>query len=394
MRNIALVVSLLLVGILLFGCTSSNNQNPIQGHTQDYTPGHTQNYTPEHTQNHTNNTPVETYKGGAIRIESDRDFTAANGVVKGSGTPADPYIIEGWTIDGSSFNTSDAEWGGIYIYGTSKYFVIRNCRVENVKGYGVSLVYVHAGRIENCTFTNNELGFSLEGSDNLIISGNTMENCKGDCMLGNEGNNNVTISNNLIADCGGDGINFLYYLNSQVINNTVRNNSGPGIRVSDSMNCTISNNVVQGNGAGGIDVSYSSWEGGDKNTVSNNDVSNNGGTGIAVLGIYDTITNNTVNWNKVGISLERAYLTDIVAGNNIISNNTASNNQQDGFYLDFHCEGNTVADNTFVSNDLAKTYHYDYKYKRVEDWNDMSIYDKNNTFTDNTYGTIYIYGEE
>ncbi|MGH2807859.1 MAG: hypothetical protein ACRDKT_11360 [Actinomycetota bacterium] len=33
-----------------------------------------------------------------IRILTDKDFTEANGVVRGSGTEADPYVISGWSI--------------------------------------------------------------------------------------------------------------------------------------------------------------------------------------------------------------------------------------------------------------------------------------------------------
>ncbi|MEN3009655.1 MAG: hypothetical protein ABDI20_01510 [Candidatus Bipolaricaulaceae bacterium] len=35
---------------------------------------------------------------GPIVILSDQDFTAENGVVAGTGTPTDPYLLVGWTI--------------------------------------------------------------------------------------------------------------------------------------------------------------------------------------------------------------------------------------------------------------------------------------------------------
>src|SRR2546426_10672179 len=34
-----------------------------------------------------------------ISIEGDAGFTPANGVTGGTGTPSDPYIIEGWEIN-------------------------------------------------------------------------------------------------------------------------------------------------------------------------------------------------------------------------------------------------------------------------------------------------------
>ncbi|HDD59552.1 MAG TPA: hypothetical protein ENF69_01220, partial [Euryarchaeota archaeon] len=38
-----------------------------------------------------------------IRIDSDDDFTYANGVLWGTGTPDDPYIISGWVINASKY---------------------------------------------------------------------------------------------------------------------------------------------------------------------------------------------------------------------------------------------------------------------------------------------------
>jgi parallel beta-helix repeat protein len=243
--------------------------------------------------------------------------------------------------------------------------------------------------------TNVYQGISIGGSDNLIVSGNIIENCtKGSGITeGMYSNENIMLSNNIITNCKGDGIYLFSYKNSYVINNTLRNNSGSGISVDASMNCTISNNIIRGNKYEGIDLSDSGWKGGDKNTVSNNDVSGNGGIGIDILGSYNTITNNTVNGNLGGISLASAGLTYIVAGNNIISHNTASNNKRNGLDLDFHCEGNTISYNTFASNNAANEYdsiEWDSE-ETVPRWYDMRIYDENNTFTDNTYGTIYIY---
>src|SRR5439155_6381742 len=39
---------------------------------------------------------------GPIAIVNDSDFTPANGVTGGNGTPSDPYVIEGWSIESPS----------------------------------------------------------------------------------------------------------------------------------------------------------------------------------------------------------------------------------------------------------------------------------------------------
>ena len=413
MKNATFVASMLLIGILLFGCASMNNTNYTPNYTSNYTPdniNYTQNYTSNYTQNYTTNaspeniSPIGTYKGGPIFIKEDKAFTAANGVVSGSGTAADPYIIEGWTIDASASNASVEPWinYGILISQTSKYFVIRNCRVENSTGYsvGISLGLLKNGRVENCTVANGFTGILIDGCHNVVVSGNTIENCKDDAIY-NVGyfSEGITISNNVITNCKGTGIDFHYFKDSFVTGNTIRN-GGSGIRVTATTNSTISNNIIQGNTYDGISISNSNWKGGkdwvggDNNIISNNDVSNNGGTGISVPCIsdtYDSITNNTVNGNKWGIQLSGMNVK--TANNNIISHNTANNNKENGFYVDTGCVGNTVSYNTFLSNNANNEFYIDTwgTKERLPRWYDMYIYNQNNIFTENTYGTIYIY---
>src|SRR5713101_9548732 len=62
---------------------------------------------------------------GPIVIESDANFTSANGVVSGLGIEGDPYVIGGWEIAGP---TDPA----ISIHATRAWFVIRN--VTTVRG--------------------------------------------------------------------------------------------------------------------------------------------------------------------------------------------------------------------------------------------------------------------
>ena len=59
------------------------------------------------------------YSHAPIDILYDFAFTYANGVVSGSGTSDNPYIIEGWKIITSGTH-------GIRISGTTKHFIVRN----------------------------------------------------------------------------------------------------------------------------------------------------------------------------------------------------------------------------------------------------------------------------
>ena len=67
-----------------------------------------------------------------IRIDSNADFTGANGVTGGNGTPTNPWIIENYEIDGTGYKSC------IYIGNTTDYFVIRDCYIHdatNIEGF-------------------------------------------------------------------------------------------------------------------------------------------------------------------------------------------------------------------------------------------------------------------
>ncbi|MCD6384052.1 MAG: hypothetical protein J7L88_06285, partial [Thermoplasmata archaeon] len=80
-----------------------------------------------------------------IRVDNDAELAAV--ATSGSGTFLDPYIIEGYLIKG------DGAGAGIYIGNTSKYFIIRNCLIQDTTrdhpGAGIHLYKVDNGGISN-----------------------------------------------------------------------------------------------------------------------------------------------------------------------------------------------------------------------------------------------------
>jgi len=90
-----------------------------------------------------------------IEIIGNEGFTRENGVVAGSGTPDDPYIIEGWEIDASGNRY------GIVIVNTTAYFIIRNCEIHGAILAGILLVNVTNGKIIGNTLANNILGIII-----------------------------------------------------------------------------------------------------------------------------------------------------------------------------------------------------------------------------------------
>src|SRR2546427_11220836 len=61
---------------------------------------------------------------GTIFIDGNGNFTPTSGVVGGSRTPSDPFVIAGWAILASS-------GPGIQIRNTNAYFVIRDVAIRD-----------------------------------------------------------------------------------------------------------------------------------------------------------------------------------------------------------------------------------------------------------------------
>ncbi|MBN2284113.1 MAG: right-handed parallel beta-helix repeat-containing protein [Deltaproteobacteria bacterium] len=330
------------------------------------------------------------YTGGTIRISSNDEFTAANGVVSGSGTQSDPYIIEGWTIDASSCDTS--VWPyikvGIAVGNTSKYFEIKNCSVSNADTYGcgISLTLLSNGTVRDCTLANDYTGISIDGCSNVVIENNTVENCYIGISNGTYASNGITISDNTVTNCTNTGIKFHYLTDSFADSNTVTNN-GTGIYVSsvvsDTPNgCTVTYNTVQENSYDGIDVNDSQ-----NVRIANNGTNNNGGEGIGVWCSSNIIAYNTSNNNGYsGIRLDYVGLTDKTASNNVVADNNAMNNGMHGLYIGLNCVNNDIHNNLLLNNNALDKYYAD-----MTPWYfDIDIEAQPNTLFNNDYGTSYI----
>jgi len=107
-----------------------------------------------------------------IYIYGDAGFTAANGVIGGTGRVDDPYVIEGWQI-AISYPYTDY---GIYIDHTSRHFVIRNCAIEGARDAAIRFNTVENGRIEQCLLVGSGAGIELENARYNVITGNMIRN--------------------------------------------------------------------------------------------------------------------------------------------------------------------------------------------------------------------------
>lgn len=144
-----------------------------------------------------------------IYIYGDDDFTWENGVVGGSGTPEDPYIIEGWIIDTLNYDY------GIYISNTTAHFVIRNCLVRYPQEKaGIFLSAVKNGVIEDCAIWGGRVAIQLLAASGVTIRRNAIGYCDYGILVSTGSENNVIYENSIVA-CGlparDDGLGTRWY---------------------------------------------------------------------------------------------------------------------------------------------------------------------------------------
>jgi parallel beta-helix repeat protein len=220
-----------------------------------------------------------------ICIEGDSEFTWANGVVSGSGTPEDPYLISGWEID--------SEYGyAIEITDTRMHFVISEVSlfssIVGTYGVGVVLRNVTNGAVIDSSLRELFWGIQVINSQNITIGRCAFEEItqcaiyasSQSCLL--SPTMNLTIRDCMIAGCrvvtdeGGTIINnglelvstqdvlvqnnsvagamralqSWYCVNMTVYGNSLIENSEYGISLYDCSQADITDNEMVANGYG------------------------------------------------------------------------------------------------------------------------------------------------
>jgi len=174
-----------------------------------------------------------------IHISSNADFTADNGVVGGSGTLNDPYIIEGWDITEVNIPLDY----GIWLENTDAYVVIRNCLISQY--VGIRLEHVANVMIENVTVRGGENGIYVYNSKNMVISNCDLGHCRGDPV-------HLTYSTNIkLKDCKiGDGRYhsvYMWHVNDTTVENCDIYDSLYGVYAESSTNITVRNCNIHDN---------------------------------------------------------------------------------------------------------------------------------------------------
>jgi parallel beta-helix repeat protein len=271
-----------------------------------------------------------------INGQSDFETWASSG----NGMAGTPYIIENRYV-----NLSGQSKGGIKIFGTGYYFIIRNCIFIGDGFYsGVEIWEAQNGAVINSTFTNFRYGISVKGASNINITRNNLSR------------NNWR------------GLELAYVLGPsqfiRVINNTMADQELQcGCRVEWVSNCIFINNTFNNNGAKGLSLTNAHY-----NTIENNSANNNGDFGFLVEKSYfNNFTRNTACGNpldgiRVSDSFNNTFYQNTVKGNDeygfeldntsycTFTNNTVMDNGDRGILLVYHSSHNTFSLNIFAGN--------------------------------------------
>ncbi len=225
----------------------------------------------------------------SIRITGDGEFTEAQGVVSGSGTVDDPYVISGWKI-------GSEDGPGILIKNTREYFVIENNLIENagVRGdgfdnyYGVRLENVKNAELKNNLIRFNFGGVALDNSSKISLTRNDIESNYIGGVVGYSARKS-NFHNNEILRNGLVGITTFFSENNRIINNTIARNGNKiyekiinvenpsekyravhsGVFLLASQHTLVKNNIISSNQGYGIGISSYSFLQGNL-VVSNN----------------------------------------------------------------------------------------------------------------------------
>ncbi|MFW9865108.1 MAG: right-handed parallel beta-helix repeat-containing protein [Candidatus Thorarchaeota archaeon] len=283
-----------------------------------------------------------------IIITSNSEFAAVSS--GGNGQAGNPYIIENFEIT----TNNEEPFLGISITGTTAYFKIRNCLINNYDKTmeGIYLDNVDNGVIENNIIFNSRHGIYVKNTGNTIIRGNNIYNtAQSGIRIGDYGGSidiiDNELSNNTYNSIWLEGLSQGVIVDSNIIHENTENGIFIDGRFQTSREHTIINNIISKMENGILlytpSVSGSTYV--EQNLLEDNIIFENTESGIALFGA-NTESNelyfNIIRDNREGIVFaENSH-------HNIAINNTIIENQKYGVFL--NSSYNVLNWNSFVGN--------------------------------------------
>ena len=239
---------------------------------------------------------------------------------------------------------------------------------------GISYYAGDGSVISNNHFSFNYVGFDISGDvSDIIFVNNTINNSYRDGLVADINSTNLEISNNAIYNNTNDGVVCRELCkNILVKNNSVYNNTGNGILLNQSaVNSEIKNNAVYYNGRSGITLFNSS-----RNVITNNTIDGN------FFGIILTQSSrdNAIQQNTINNTLLNGISIYERASNNTLRNNIITESIGSGIYI----QGKGTSDNIFIKNNVIKGASYGIQFLNAS--NNILV---DNTISNNSNSNYY-----
>ncbi|MFX1482656.1 MAG: right-handed parallel beta-helix repeat-containing protein [Promethearchaeota archaeon] len=332
------------------------------------------------------------------------DSALAFYAVSGNGNAGSPYILEGWNI-----TTENGH--GISIYGTTKYFVVRDCWLSGIvssiyRGVEVNAAADGTAVIERIHCESWYAGIDVSSSPGIVVKGCYLKDCDYGLMIGSS--NNSTVFNNTALECNDWGL-WISSTSVTVANNTLCDNAH-GLLTYYAYNVTLENNTLSDDGFFFLFDNIADYEAiSEKNNAVNglpltlliNKVGTiyNGGFGQVVLINCTGVKLSNLNLSYCESGAFLRWCTDceirdsflehnddsglyaLYSNSTIVENVSISGNAMYGLQLN-HCTVN-VTECDIVENKRGV--------ELAGSWGELSI--QNNRFVNNTdYGLIFSFG--
>ncbi|OLD15022.1 MAG: hypothetical protein AUI97_00030 [Crenarchaeota archaeon 13_1_40CM_3_52_17] len=251
--------------------------------------------------------PLTSHHG--IAIHSDKEFILANGVVSGSGTQADPYVIASWDIDVSAdpvpvILSSGTLNAGIFIANTTAYVIVRNVQVHSsIPGWWMNVGIV----LWNTTNVVVESSRVWNGNNGVVLVATSRST-----IVQNEFFNQVEP----VAIVGGFPLASSKASGNIIAQNTIHGGRAVGIEVFDASDNVITDNSIWNMSAW---AAFFQW-GANGNIFSGNHISSSAvGIEAVFSSINNTIVGNSFDVQILGVGVGFGSNGTIVTGNNIHS---------------------------------------------------------------------------
>lgn len=328
---------------------------------------------------------------GPITILGDGDFTEENGVLSGSGTAEDPYVIAGWEI-----GVPVGGFHGVKIENVTVSFVLRGLIINGageLDGAAIRIGFAAGGVIEGCTIASSVNGIEIASSTDITLRSNVLYvhglglsvtgespseyrhaieqsnllnnlpihyyyDLDGERIEGIEtrhltvaASRNVTLIGNSVLD--GDGIQLAFVTDSTVTANIAgRDNNvltAHAIHLYESERNLVTANLIKNTRLAGIQLTLSS-----DNEITSNYLGVND-TGIRLIGSNgNLIAENELLGCYTAVWLAGGSQDNRVEGNIVVGKVSEDGDQRQGIILDL-ASGNRIERNALTECETGVT---------------------------------------